>query len=181
VQWPYACVIVIVAITKLVGAPPSAIRLDEFFVHPEVLCKALEQYGIHPNPWAPIGQGPHPASTPFDCEYRGAPEDENHTTVFRVSGDYAQRADILSLAVSVGAPSEWPAAQQEFLRLVSGLFNAIDKPPPAGLLRAIKGRRYYLRRSPYGVLWFNFIAPMEPSQRRTFWFRLSQGSVPVNR
>ena len=180
-QWLCACAIVIAATTELVAAPASATRPDEFFVHPEVLCKALEQYGIHPNPWAPIGLGPHPTSTPFDCEYRGAPEDRNHTTVFRVSGDYAQRADILSLAVSVGAPSEWAAAQQEFLRLVAGLFNAIDKPEPAGLIRAINARRYYLKRSPYGVLWFNFIAPMEPSQRRTFWFRLSQGSVPVNR
>jgi hypothetical protein len=181
-----AYAVVVVATAELLAASVSATRPDEFFVHPEVLCKALEHYGIHTKPWAPIGLGPHPASTPFDCEYRGVPETEppsvdEHTTVFRVSGNYAQRADTISLAITIGDPSNWQPAQEEFLRLVSGLFNAIGKLEPDGLIGAINARRYYLRRLSYGVLWFNFIAPMEPSKRRTFWLRLSQASVPTNR
>jgi len=185
VQWLRACAVIVAATAELGAAPRSATRPDEFFLHPEALCKALEQYGIRTGPWAPIGGARTHAKSPFECEYSGAPDAgpgaaNSHTTVFRVSGDYAERADIISLAVTIGDPSEWAPAQQQFLRLVSGLFHALGKPEPAGLIRAIDARRYYLRRLPYGVLWFNFIAPMEPSKRRTFWLRLSQGSVPVN-
>jgi hypothetical protein len=185
VQWLSVCTITVVFATELLSAPAPSIRPDEFFLHPEVLCKALEQYGIHTGPWAPIGKWSH-ARSPFECEYSSVPDGEPrtghpHSTVFRVSGDYGQRADIISLAVNVGNPSEWLQAQQEFVRLVSGLFAAIGKTEPDGLKRAINIRRYYLRRMPYGVLWFNFIAPMEPSNRRTFWIRLSQASVATNR
>lgn len=156
------------------------IRPDQFFAYPRALCKALEPEGIRPGQWAPIGRAAPSANAPFECEYSGVPEadpppkDWHHTTVFRVSGDYAQRADIISLAVGVGNQSDWPQAQEEFLRLVSPLFGAIGKPEPAGLKRAINARRYYLRRLPYGVVWFDFVAPMEPSRRRTFWLRVSE-------
>lgn len=181
----FACAFVVLATAELLAAPASARRPDEFFLHPEALCQALEEYGVHTGPWAPIGKW-SPAKSPFECEYNGAPDGEPRTgrlysIVFRVSGDYAQRADIISLAITIGDPSERSQAQEEFLPLVSGLFAAIGKPEPAGLIRAIKTRGYYLRRLPYGVLWFNFIAPMEPSPRRTFWLRLSQASVPMNR
>jgi hypothetical protein len=109
VRWLSGCALVVFASAELLAAPAPARRPDEFFLHPEVLCKALEQYGIHTKPWAPIGLGPHSATVPFDCEYTGVPElgpgagDQNHSTVFRVSGDYGQRAVRLA-AGSAGVP-----------------------------------------------------------------------------
>jgi len=43
---------------------------DEFFIHPEELCKALNPVGIETGEWNQIGQSLH---SPFMCEYEGAP------------------------------------------------------------------------------------------------------------
>jgi hypothetical protein len=82
---------------------------------------------------------------------------------------------IISVAVTVQNVADWPAAQKYFVGLVDAVFKYIGKPEPAGLVRAINTRSQYLLRWPYGVVWFNFVAPLERSSRsRTFWFRLPE-------
>jgi hypothetical protein len=137
---------------------------DAFFSHPEELCGALEDQGIHTSQWAPVGKGPHPPNTPFDCDNYTNPEDRDKTPladrgigiIFRVSGDWQWRADIISVAATVDKPFDFDAAQTEFIRLVAAVFKFIGKPEPAGLIRAIHQRRYYQVRRRYGVIWFNF-------------------------
>jgi len=152
-------------------------RPDEFFVHPEELCKALNPVGIETREWRQIGQSMH---SPFMCEYEGAPAsrdakaNKDITTLFRVSGDTGPRADVISIAVTIKASTARAAAQEEFGRLVASLFEWIGQPEPPGLPRAIAARRYYLSRRPYGIVWFNFVIPDRPGYQRVLWFRLSK-------
>ena len=152
-------------------------RPDEFFIHPEELCKALNPVGIETGEWGQIGQSLH---SPFMCEYDGAPAsrdakaNKDITTLFRVSGDTGPRADVISIAVTIKASTAQAAAQDEFGRLVASLFQWITQPEPPGLRRAIAARRYYLARRPYGIMWFNFMIPDQPRYQRVFWFRLSK-------
>jgi len=152
-------------------------RPDEFFAYPEALCKALNPVGIETGEWKQIGQGMH---SPFMCEYEGAPAsrdakaNKDITTLFRVSGDTGPRADVISIAVTIRASTARAAAQEEFGRLLASLFEWMGQPEPPGLLRAIAGRRYYLARRPYGIVWFNFVIPDHPGYQRVFWFRLSK-------
>jgi hypothetical protein len=157
---------------------------DEFFASPKKLCAALEGFGISTGAWEPIGLGPHPVtvSVPFECEYTGTPgsDDPGHASlpefhvVYRVSGDIAARADIISIAVVVNKPAALASGQAELARLVAALFQFIEQPEPANLIAFMAKRRYYLSRRRYGVVWFNFIRPDRPFYQRTFWSRLSQ-------
>lgn len=152
-------------------------RPDEFFVHPEELCKALNPVGIETGEWNQIGQSLH---SPFMYEYEGAPAsrdakaNKDITTLFRVSGDTGPRADVISIAVTIRASTARTPAQEEFGRLVSALFQWIGQPEPHGLHGAIGARRYYLARRSYGIVWFNFVIPDHPGYQRVFWFRLSK-------
>jgi hypothetical protein len=155
-------------------------RPDEFFAHPEALCKALNPVGIETGEWKQIGMGSHYTPGPFMCEYEGAPAsrdakiNKDIATLFRVSGDTGPRADVISIAVTIRRSAARAAAQEEFRLLVASLFQWIGQPEPPGLVRAIAERRYYLSRKTYGLLWFNFVVPDHPGYQRVFWFRLSK-------
>lgn len=157
-------------------------RPDEFFAHPETLCKALNPVGIETSDWDQIGESSH---SPFMCEDHTTPPVNNAAPVdvdayrkidalFGVSGDTGSRADVISIAVTITAPSARTVGQDYFSRLVAVLFQSIGKPEPSYLLRAIASRRYYLSRRPYGIVWFNFVTPDHPGYQRVFWFRLSK-------
>ena len=161
------------------------LRPDEFFAHPEELCKTLNSVGIETGDWDQIGISTRPTGGPFMCEYDGrpplsdaAPADGDAyrqiSTLFRISADTGSRADIISIAVTMWAPSARAAGQVYFSRLVAALFQSIGKPEPPSLRSAIARRRYYLSRRPYGIVWFNFVTPDQPGYRRVFWFRLSE-------
>jgi hypothetical protein len=152
---------------------------DEFFAHPEKLCAALESFGISGGAWEPMNPGPH---VPFECEYTGTPGSDDPAAanlpefhvVYRVSGDTATHADIISIAVVVDKPAALAAGQAELAQLVAAMFQSIGQPEPASLVAFMAKRRYYLSRRRYGIVWFNFVKPDHPGYRRTFWFRLSQ-------
>lgn len=147
-------------------------RPGEFFAHPEALCKALNQVGIETSDWDQIGRSLH---APFMCEDEHASAtNRDISTIFRVSGNTGSRADVISIAVTVTAPSAREAGQEEFGRVLAALFQSIGQPEPPSLLRAIARRRYYLARRSYGVVWFNFVTPDRPDYQRVFWFRLSK-------
>jgi hypothetical protein len=172
------CVGLFVCLVPLAFGFAQSAGRDEFFAHPQALCKALNQAGIETGDWEQIGHG---RNSPFMCEYQGAPAadsngfvDRNLGALFRVSGNSASLADVISIAVTIDRPTDVAAGQKEMDRLVAALFQRIGHPEPAGLVRSIAARRYYLSRTPYGVLWFNFVNPDHPGFQRVFWFRLSK-------
>ena len=132
-----------------------------------------------------LGVGARHSNVPFMCEHGGAPPVSDAaplnrdayrdiSVLFRVSGDTGSRADVISIAVSIMKPPARATGQEYFSRLVAVLFQSIGQPEPSGLLHAIAGRRYYLSRRAYGIVWFNFVTPDQPGYRRIFWFRLSK-------
>jgi hypothetical protein len=158
------------------AAPPV-----DFFAHPELLCAALEETGVHTSPWAPPGKWAFAPKGPYICENSGVPEPEDKAnrergvgTIFRVSGDTKARADIISIAVTAFDATALLTAQEEIKRQIMALFKSIGQTPPNGLFAYIEGRRYYLSRQSYGILWFNFVTPDKRPDQPTFWFRLSQ-------
>ena len=160
-------------------------RPDEFFAHPEELCKALNSVGIETGEWDQIGWNPLRTGGPFMCQHSGTPPVSDAApvdrdayryigTLFRVSGDTGSRADVISIAVSITAPSARATGQDYFGGLLAALFQSIGQQEPPSLIRAIAGRRYYLSHRTYGIVWFNFVTPDHPGYQRVFWFRLSK-------
>jgi hypothetical protein len=169
----------------------------DFFSHPESLCSALEDTGIHAGPWRQIGLGffspppGHSVPGPYFCEYpqwvahslTGAPSLARAQTVrspgpdtslvYRVSGDSEKRADIISIAVTVHVPAAMDIGEQELERQIIQLFKTIDHHEPPGLFQSIKRRQYFLSRQPYGIVWFNLVLRDHHNvDDQTLWFRL---------
>jgi hypothetical protein len=63
--------------------------------------------------------------------------------VYRVSGDTGERADIVTIAVTVYRPEAMADAQQTLKRNIEMLFQAIERPLPAGLLASIDRSQYF--------------------------------------
>jgi hypothetical protein len=168
----------------------------EFFSHPDSLCSALEDAGIHPGAWRQIGlgffsdQSEHSVPGPYFCEYpqwvahslTGTPSLAGTQTVrppgpdtnlvYRVSGDSQKRADIISIAVTVHRPSAMESGEQDLERQISQLFKTINHRQPPGLFQSIKRRQYFRSRQPYGIVWFNLVVPDHHNvDDQTLWFR----------
>ena len=173
----------------------------DVFSHPEVLCSALEENGIHTGQWKQIGSGffntqiePSPHS-PYSCEYpvwtaaphvggptrlqlnepAPRPSGPDITTIYRVSGDSAKRADIVSIAVTVHRPSALDIGKTELNRDITQLFKTINRQAPAGLFESIERQRYFRSRQPYGVVWFDLVKrDHHKTDDQVLWFRLQE-------
>jgi hypothetical protein len=189
------------SLTSRCLAQPSTLDApDEFFKDPAGLCAALEADGIHAGPWKRLGSGffdseIEPAvHAPFACEYpiwvkppqTGLPPSRppgsevgrsvpDTSLIFRVSGDSGQRADLISIAVTVHQASALATGKEELHRHVAQLFNLIHRRVPAGLYASIESQQHFRSRQPYGIVWFNLVKPDHHNLTdQTLWFRLYQ-------
>jgi hypothetical protein len=156
----------------------------EFFSNPEFLCSALRKNGVQTGSWQPIGAGfaasgmRYDYPSPFVCEYpewthpappiAGAPAvpGPDVSMIYRVSGDTGERADIVTIAVTVYRPEAMADGRQKLKRNIEMLFEAIGRSLPAGLLASIDRSQHYRFLQPYGLVSFALIVPERPLDRR---------------
>jgi len=103
------------------------------------------------------------------------PSGPDITTIYRVSGDSAKRADIASIAVTVHRPSALDIGKKELNRDITQLFKTINRQAPAGLFESIERQQCFRSRQPYGIVWFNLVArDHHKTDDQVLWFRLQE-------
>jgi len=159
-------------------APP-----DNFLSHPESLCTALEENGLHAGRWLRIGaafgqtQMTYSYPSPYACEAPQwvhpvpnqpppGPDSPGFSVLYRVSGDAETHADIITIAVTVHRPDSMDAGEEELRRDIDVLFKSIKQPLPAGLIPSISRHHYFRSRQAYGFVSFAVVVPERTADSR---------------
>jgi hypothetical protein len=191
-------VFLLVSCAEVLSQTAIPARSDDFFNQPELLCSALEKNGLHSGPWKAIGLGfadvrPFSGPSPYLCEapqwvhppvptqlpqlptggnLDGRRSSSDISVLYRVSGDSAGRADVITIAVTVYQADAMEKGEHELKRNVALLFTAIKLAEPVGLLASIHQHRYFRTRQPFGFVSFNLVKPDRKPNDQVLWFRI---------
>ena len=159
-------------------------KQDNPFMHPEILCSALERQGYRAGAWRQLAPG-----TPvYQCEYPAldvaegsahlvagpAPDPAGTSLTFQVSGGYPDRVDRISISVTAKTPQAVPAAKAQMLACIRDLYRTIGKTLPSNLPAFVEREQHYLSHQTYGTVSFFSIAERGNATGRVLWFRMGK-------
>ena len=162
--------------------PPSG----NWFDYPDILCGTLAGLGFHAGAWKAVA----PDSPVYTCEYPTAawPNDTAARIAaefaakrpppptslsFVVDGDRPNRAETVSIAITVHVTEAKADAKKQMLAYVQALFQTIRQDVPRALPAYIDKEQHYLSHQRYGVVSFFVTARRNED---VLWFRL--GRIP---
>jgi Family of unknown function (DUF6030) len=166
-------------------APPIVRLHDNWFDHPEILCRALEPQGFPAGPWrqlapnSPVYQCEYPLLSANDPSRRRAAADRiteppHISLFFQVSGGYPNQADRIAICITINAPDDMQEAKRQMLIYIRSLYDAIGQSVPGALVAYVGQEKHYLSHQPYGIVSFFPEHRRDRRPEQLLWFRLGK-------